>query len=388
MTVTIGMFVIVLASKFIYYAAIRLLCPDTDIKEAVKKSLLPAVLSLFADAVLAAAFAAAMKYTGGSFPKEKIVWLRFVVTTALMHILFVYTGVFIAKKKRNSSFATVNILLCLFPVSQLQVNLYLCEEPHFNNLIFGELSVLSGIVSAILLMYILYGMQEQKSLEENIKNHEAELGLLYKSSEQAALDEEELKNLQEKYAKELDEIYDMIKSRSEKEDITNMLNELEKEISRIKGQNYCENIIVNEIIHEKEQQCAEYGIDFDIDIKLPKDSEISRLYWCSIFNNLLNNAINECSRLGSDREKYIRLSCGIKGGYICIFVKNSANRPTLAFHKAKGLKEHGWGLKIMQDIALEYAGHFNTGYKNGEYHAVLMLGINAKQEGKQNLEYG
>lgn len=386
MIVTIGMLVLVLAEKFIYYAAIRLLNPDTDKEAAVKKSLMPAALSLLADAVLAAAFCAVMKYTGGFFPGEKIIWLRFVITVELLHILFVYIGVFIAKRKRNPAFAPVNILLCLFPVSQLQVNLYLYEEPHFSNLVYGELSALSGIVSAILLMYILYGMQERKSLEENIKNHEAELELLYKSREQAASDEEEFKNLQEKYAKELDEIYNMIKCRSQKEDIANMLDELEEEISKTKGQNYCENVIVNEIIREKEQQCVQYGIDFDVDIKLPKDLEISRLYQCSIFNNLLNNAINECSRLGSGQKRYIGLSCGIKGGYICIAVKNSSNKPKLAFHKAKGLKEHGWGLKIMQDIASEYDGHFNTKYKNGEYHAVLMLGINNNQEGQRDLE--
>lgn len=386
MTVTIGMLVLVFAEKFIYYAVIRLLNPDTDKEAAVKKSLMLAALSLLADAVLAAAFCVVMKYTGGVFPGEKIIWLRFVITVELIHILFVYIGVFIEKRKRNPAFAPVNILLCLFPVSQLQVNLYLCEEPHFSNLIYGELSVLSGIVSAILLMYILYGMQERKSLEQNIKNHEAELALLYKSREQAASDEGELEILKAKYTKELDEIYNMIKRRSQKEDIANMLDELEEEILNTKGKNYCENVIVNEIIREKEQQCRQYNIDFDIDIKLPKDAEVSRLYWCSIFNNLLNNAINECIRLGDDQRRYIDLSCGIKGGYICIAVKNSSNRPTITFHKEKGLKEHGWGLKIMQDIASEYDGHFNTKYKNGEYQAVLMLGINSKQEGQQILE--
>jgi len=388
MMVIIGMVVLTLAAKGIYYAAARLLNPDGEQRQVIKKSLVTALLSLIADAAGLVVFCLAAKSTVGVFfPHEKIIWLRAVIIMAMIHILAVYIGVFLIKRKRNADFPALNSLLCLFPISQLQINLYLSEEAHFSNLLFGEMSALSGIVSAILLMYILYSTQERKSLEESIKNHEIELEMLYRSKEQAALDETELKNLQEKYAKELDEIYDMIKNRSQKEEIQNMLDNLEREVSKTKGREYCENVVVNEIIREKEQQCINLGIAFTADIKLPKAAEVSRLHWCSIFNNLLSNAVNECSKLGADRKRYISISCGIKGDYLCIAAKNSANRPQRVFQRAKGLKEHGWGLKIMQDIASEYNGYFNTKYKNGEYQAVLMLSVQNHQEGRQNLEH-
>lgn len=371
----------ILAAKGIYPAAVVLIKPEIGRKEALKTSIKYVVLGFWLDGIT---LMVSDWICAGGLAKRLILpdnaglfRLKCMIAESLIQIFFAQLCVFFMKRKRMCDFGWWNGLLCLFPLMQFQVLLYLVDTEEYNNLLVGIGAVICGIVSAILLMNIVYGAWDSRSLDEIIKNQEKELQLLEKNRKQVAQREQELRELQKKCCQKLDEIYELYQNHAKKAQMQDMLTALEAELAATKEHIYCANLVANAILCEKAVQCRAAGICFEAEVKLTETIGISKLHLCSIFNNLLNNAINECGRLERETDKWIRVSCGKSGNYLCITVNNSAGKPPHRFlHSeadAQVTRAHGWGLKILEDIASVYEGYFTYKYRNGEFRAMLLL---------------
>ena len=90
------------------------------------------------------------------------------------------------------------------------------------------------------------------------------------------------------------------------------------------------------------------------------------LHLCSIFANLLDNAIRgaeECGRKPSS----ISLTSAVAGDYLLIKTVNPANPPQTP------KPGHGYGSRILAELAEQYEGSFQSSYENGVYTAVVSL---------------
>jgi|GEM_PF-5856241 len=139
---------------------------------------------------------------------------------------------------------------------------------------------------------------------------------------------------------------------------------------------YCNNSIINTIIEVKAKIAKGHFIRTKFEISASENITISKLDLCSIFGNLLDNAI-EAAKNADD--KYIEVKAGELTGFFVIKVKNSKlnviqkvnDEITTSKNDQEG--RHGKGLKMLKKIAERYDGKLNVDYDDKSFTVVMTL---------------
>lgn len=128
---------------------------------------------------------------------------------------------------------------------------------------------------------------------------------------------------------------------------------------------YSEHKLVNAIANRYVAICRELGIDFYCDVRNVDFSFISDSNLTSIFDNLLENAVEAAK---DSETKLIELTVNyVNENYVVINLVNSCCRkPVKVNGELKTTKEvkntHGYGLKIIKRIAKENGGSVNYNF--------------------------
>lgn len=138
------------------------------------------------------------------------------------------------------------------------------------------------------------------------------------------------------------------------------------------------NQVLDVILTTKSLQCEKKGITLNamVDGDILSDMHVKDL--CSLFGNILDNAI-EATQLVSDVEKrLITLSVRKKNQFIIIECENYVEH---ALEEINGLPKstktdtihHGYGLKSIQKIAEKYGGGMTLSVNDGWFHLKVLL---------------
>ena len=103
-----------------------------------------------------------------------------------------------------------------------------------------------------------------------------------------------------------------------------------------------------------------------------RDSNISITDFdiCRIFINLLDNSINALKNY-NDNDKIIFISCKKNNNNIYIKCENKFSENNKKFKKNSEL--HGYGLKIVKDIAQKYDGDLIIDIQDSTYKTLVVL---------------
>jgi len=143
--------------------------------------------------------------------------------------------------------------------------------------------------------------------------------------------------------------------------------ELAEKINATRENPYCAIPVINAVLTEKEKECAAAGIVLAVDLNLPNALAVEPMHLCSIFGNILDNAITACKKThGADRP-VIRLSSITDGDYLFIKAVNPSGEPK------KAAPGRGYGMRILSDLTKRYGGDYKTEYKNGEFTILVSL---------------
>lgn len=144
--------------------------------------------------------------------------------------------------------------------------------------------------------------------------------------------------------------------------------------------------ILNLILNMKCQEAAEEQISMVIDCEDMEGLNISPEDLCSLFTNLLDNAIEANKRRAEGEERWISLSCKRHGSMLVIHAENSVSQ--IADTKNEVLKSikkdekwHGFGLLIMQKIVNKYDGYMEYEVKDGRFIMIQYL-VGFSNEGR------
>ncbi len=140
--------------------------------------------------------------------------------------------------------------------------------------------------------------------------------------------------------------------------------------------NFCENRIVNVILEEKTRIAVRHGVALYASVELPEKFFVKEVDLCSIFTNLLDNAIRAAARVSENRRVHVTAS--VSGGCCRITTVNPCCRdserfsvPTFSVRKTD--VHGGYGLWILRSIGETYGGELITQEKNGQFTASLTL---------------
>lgn len=145
-----------------------------------------------------------------------------------------------------------------------------------------------------------------------------------------------------------------------KEDVNKYIDEMSKELNEFKEIHNTGNMILDIILNEKQNICNENNIDLTCDVNFSKCNFIEMTDVCSIFSNILDNAIEACNKTSMDK-KYIKIRGTLVKSYYVIRCENSkANKLEIKNSKIITSKKdkfiHGIGLKSVKSSLEKYNG--------------------------------
>jgi len=222
--------------------------------------------------------------------------------------------------------------------------------------------LLSFVADLVLLTYTI--AQEKKTeLEEELREtlHQMELEQFhYREVEQRR---EELSKIRRDFNKQLMSVAQLVRS-GEESPAQEMIRSLSEAINKTKENPYCVIPVVNAILTEKAQECAAAGIGFEVELDIPARLTMEQMHLCSIFSNLMDNAINACKQIRGEKPA-IRLYSKVDGDYLFIKAVNPSAEPP-----KKPLSGRGYGTRILSDLAARYGGNYKSEYRDGMFTAV------------------
>ena len=144
----------------------------------------------------------------------------------------------------------------------------------------------------------------------------------------------------------------------------------------------CDNVYVAAVLDSKLRQCAEEGVTLVANVNVPQELPLEDVEIASIFFNLIDNALYECTALRGDdaerRDLRIDVRGRVQAGQLFIEVTNPCRpgidvRRRVAERRADTSALHGWGTQIVRDIAHKHGGITRFEEQAGSFVAQVML---------------
>lgn len=152
---------------------------------------------------------------------------------------------------------------------------------------------------------------------------------------------------------------------------SDMLDQLSTSLLATKEYEYCQIPLINAVLAEKKRVCEAESIALEVNLNLPDEAAIENTELCSLFSNLLDNAIRATSQMEMPERK-IKISSLCEGGMLVIKTENPSEKP------GKIRPGHGKGSLILKSIAEKYDGDYRGEYKDGVYTAMVNLMVGTK----------
>lgn len=166
--------------------------------------------------------------------------------------------------------------------------------------------------------------------------------------------------------------------KKEYENAENYFKELTERTSNSAYKIATGNELFDMILSTKTEKLAEYKISLECKGDLSKLSFLSYVDGCILFSNLIDNAIEACSKV--DGKRYIRIiaKCSEQLYHleICNPMQGVLLKKNDKILTSKGDKEnHGIGLQNVYDIIEKYNGNYHITTEDGEYGIQMVFPV-------------
>lgn len=277
----------------------------------------------------------------------------------------------------------LGLLLLLLPLSQtvvigvLNTKMFTSADTILDQTIVFE--IVCSVVVDIIYFYFIHSYIENNQMKQQI----GELQSLYKVEQEhfSELERQDrtVAKIRHDMRNELTVISTLIDN-GEYGQGREMIDQLVDGVRATSEGRWCENHIVNAVISEKKMICDEKDISIDICVEAGALKAIMPVNLCSIFSNMLDNAIEAVDRCGGDEsQRKIRVSSLGTGEYFRVKVENTSLVHPGIHKRALITDEHGHGIDILKDLAQKYNGSYLTEWKDGIYTALMVLDVSEEK---------
>lgn len=257
-----------------------------------------------------------------------------------------------------------HLLFFILPIGQYFVLMHLFYSIGW---IFVFLGLLLSLVADIVLLVYTISLEKKTALEDELRETRHIMELEQAHYREVEYHREELAKIRHDFNNQLAAIDHLIHS-DEVASVHGIIQTLTREIDQTKENPYCCIPVINAVLAEKQIDIISANVQLDIKLDIPYALSVEPSHLCSIFSNLLDNAIYACRQPPGTGRHVIRLTSMMEGDYLFIKTVNPVALP--AKQAAKG---RGYGARILADLAARYGGDYQAQYQNGEYCAVVSL---------------
>ena len=259
----------------------------------------------------------------------------------------------------------------LLPVSQacfaLRFNVGIGGHSNSYSMVFF-LGAILGLCLDIYWMYDLLYRSRQTEVEQELKEMHHVMELEHVHYQEIESKREEVAKIRHDINNQILAARHLI-SEGDTERSEHMLDQLMEQVSATKEYPYCAVPIMNAILNEKNRLCERHQIDLIADLSFPSDLLVDDVMLCSLFSNLLDNAIHAVEDMDPGK-RWIRISAITEGGFLVIKTRNPSGKPEFV------KRGHGKGTVILREIAEMHGGMYQTEYQDGIFTAVVSIELN------------
>ena len=290
----------------------------------------------------------------------------------------------------KSTSSRLNLSLILFPAAQTFAmvgmvadhagNADAKQHPmvQANSTLVLTISFLTFLVADIVYLYFMADLEKKAVLEREVSSLKYARQLEEQHFKQIEEKRYEVAKIRHDINNQLASIKNMVHSRHI-EQAEELIGELENTVRNTQEYRYCSIPVVNAVISEKNKEAEKYGIRLVTKIDIPDSAGITQHHLCSAFANMIDNAIRAergFTEKDSDK-KIINVNAVSDSVSVYITVRNYVSGVEISREDDSSL--HGYGQKILGDIAEIYSGTFDTTEKNREYTCTLVMQMKERQ---------
>lgn len=229
------------------------------------------------------------------------------------------------------------------------------------------LSLIADIIA--FKQYVISLDMAQIEAENKALEYQNQLNLNYFS--ELKENETELRKIKHDISGCLETMKEIIYTEKDTEKAQHFFDELSMTLGNITTGFYCKNSLINAIIISKSKICDKQGIRLSAEIKIPEALNISDTDICRILVNMLDNAIEANEK--EEKNKFIDLSIKENDGFIYLSTRNPFSGENIGSTTKENKKEHGYGLRILNDFAQKYDGYFKAESQSNTLSSLVVL---------------
>lgn len=237
-------------------------------------------------------------------------------------------------------------------------------------IIIGSIIVL-GISLFFIIRYILYKLVDKRIAnyqDELITKHYNEIENIYREMRGWKHDYHNHIQLMKAYL-ELEKYKEMDK----------YLNDLNMDLTNIDTVLKTGNLMVDAILNSKLSLAISRDINVNAKVTVPKKLQVADIDLCVIIGNLMDNAMEATMKIANPEARFIRVYIREMKGQLYISITNSmegkAQKSGLEYTSTKLGKNHGFGLKRVDNIVNKYDGFINRQSEEGIFATEITLPI-------------
>ena len=137
------------------------------------------------------------------------------------------------------------------------------------------------------------------------------------------------------------------------------LKRMEQCVNLETGEENTGNSAVDALLYQKRKLAEDSHIRWECDVQVPPTCTIHEFDLCVLFGNLLDNALDACGKLSSERDRLIRIQAGPVKKCFLLEIKNHTDlkdMDKIQFRNKWSADGHGIGLLNVQDVLRKYDG--------------------------------
>lgn len=279
------------------------------------------------------------------FDLEKEEYLKFLlpVIVNIVSIVIIFEFLMTNTIKYNSNFITILIL------------------------------IISAIISNIAIIKMIIRILKNNKLDYENKLIKEKLNMQYQY----------YNSMQKNYSKVREIYHDMNNHIMCIEKLNSMdrkkyINEIKEKLEDVKNNFHTNNLILDIILMEKEEICKEYNINLYVDLNLKKCDFIEMTDICTIFSNLLDNAIEASKNIEDEENKKIFIKDTIVNKFYLIKIEN--NKKNIIIKKENRIitskKDdflHGLGLQSVRNAVEKYNGNMDINDRENVFEIIIYI---------------
>ena len=140
---------------------------------------------------------------------------------------------------------------------------------------------------------------------------------------------------------------------------------------------FCDNLALNSLIGYYKELAEDRDSAFNVSISLPKEPLLPEIDLCAVISNLLENAVEACTRMKS-QDRFINVKISATTNFLLtIIIENSYEGEILrsgnVFISSKKKGRKGIGISSVLNIIEQYNGVSKFEYQNQLFKAAILL---------------